>query len=620
MKNTITQALVFLLVTSLILGCNQSSTKKAKVITDVDVPQWAKQVVWYQIFPERFRNGDPSNDPTYEDIQGAWPHDTISPWELHSWSSDWYELQPYELENGNDIWYNITRRRYGGDLQGIIDKLDYLKRIGIGAIYLNPVFMAPSHHKYDAFCYHHIDPTFGPDTKGDKALMKTETPDNPDTWVWTSADSLMLKLIKEIHARDMKIILDGVFNHLGITSFAFQDLLRNQQTSRFKEWFIVNSWDNPEAGTSFDYEGWWGVKDLPVLREDDKGIVSGPKEYIFAATSRWMDPNGDGSIEKGIDGWRLDVASEVGIPFWKEWRKMVKSINPEAYLTGEIIDSTEKLIPYLTGDAFDAVMNYNFMFICNEFFIKDKFQCPTSKFDIMLAEHREPFPTDVNLAMQNLLGSHDTDRPGSRVMNKRIASFIDINHYFNKSTARNPWYRNNRTGREDINILKLMVIFQMTYLGSPMIYYGDEVGMWGAKDPCDRKPMIWEDITFENAAYRPDGKRWKFPDNVNVNRFLFNHYKKLINIRNSNKALQLGDFKTLFFDDQNEIYAFSRNYKNQSIIVILNNHPRSRHVEFDIGMDGQFIDILNDNEEYATTDQKINLRINPKWAVILKKE
>ncbi|MCK4699613.1 MAG: hypothetical protein KAT38_04750, partial [Bacteroidales bacterium] len=191
MKNTITQALVFLLVTSLILGCNQSSTKKAKVITDVDVPQWAKQVVWYQIFPERFRNGDPSNDPTYEDIQGAWPHDTISPWELHSWSSDWYELQPYELENGKDIWYNITRRRYGGDLQGIIDKLDYLKRIGIGAIYLNPVFMAPSHHKYDAFCYHHIDPTFGPDTKGDKALMKTETPDNPDTWVWTSADSLM---------------------------------------------------------------------------------------------------------------------------------------------------------------------------------------------------------------------------------------------------------------------------------------------------------------------------------------------------------------------------------------------------------------------------------------------
>jgi cyclomaltodextrinase len=131
------------------------------------VPSWAAGVVWYQVFPERFCNGDTANDPTFADLRGAWPHDSILPWHVHRWTSDWYELQPYEKANGKDIWYNISRRRYGGDLQGIIDKLDYLNDLGVGAIYLNPVFTAPSLHKYDEACYHHIDPTFGPDRNGD---------------------------------------------------------------------------------------------------------------------------------------------------------------------------------------------------------------------------------------------------------------------------------------------------------------------------------------------------------------------------------------------------------------------------------------------------------------------
>jgi len=199
--------LVILLFFTLISGCMENEKNNDRSDYEVDVPEWSKGIVWYQIFPERFRNGDSTNDPTYQSINGAWPHDTVLPWQVHPWSSDWYELQEYEQENGNDIWYNITRRRYGGDLTGIIEQLDYLKELGVGALYLNPVFMAPSHHKYDAACYHHADPFFGPDPLGDIELMKTEIPDDPETWVWTSADLSLLKLIEEVHNRDMKIIL-----------------------------------------------------------------------------------------------------------------------------------------------------------------------------------------------------------------------------------------------------------------------------------------------------------------------------------------------------------------------------------------------------------------------------
>jgi glycosidase len=158
----------------------------------------------------------PKNDPKLKDIKGSWPQDSTSPWQIHPWTSDWYKLQPYEKKNGKDIWYNIQRRRYGGDLQGIINKLDYIQKLGCTAIYLNPIFEAPSLHKYDGASYHHVDPNFGPDPEGDRKLMLTETPDDPTTWVWTSADKLALKLIAEVHKRGMRIIFDGVFNHMGI--------------------------------------------------------------------------------------------------------------------------------------------------------------------------------------------------------------------------------------------------------------------------------------------------------------------------------------------------------------------------------------------------------------------
>ena len=215
------------------------------------VPEWAKGIVWYQIFPERFRNGDPKNDPTNDDIQGAYPHGHNPQWQIHPWTADWYAQQPYEQHTGEPIWTHLQRRRYGGDLQGILNSLDYLADLGVGAIYLNPVFTSPSLHKYDGATYHHIDPTLGPDPAGDRALIATETPDDPSTWVWTSADKLLLELITAVHQRNMHIIIDGVFNHMGLNSWAFQDVVKNRQASPYKDWFKIKSWGDPATGEGF---------------------------------------------------------------------------------------------------------------------------------------------------------------------------------------------------------------------------------------------------------------------------------------------------------------------------------------------------------------------------------
>lgn len=435
---------------------------------DIDsIPEWAKRVVWYQIFPERFRNGDPSNDPVLESIEGAYPHDIKSRWEVHSWTSDWYKLQEYETENNQDIWFNLQRRRYGGDIQGIIDKLDYLKDLGINAIYLTPVFISPSSHKYDCAAYHHVDPYFGPNPEEDFEIIKKENPADPSTWEWTNADKLFLKLILIVHQKEMKIIIDGVFNHMGLNSWAFKDVVKNQKKSKYKEWFKIKDWDK-----NFSYMCWEGFNELPEFNQDKNGIVSGPKEYIFAITKRWMDPGNNGDTLRGIDGWRLDVAACVKHPFWKQWRRYVKSINPDAYLTAEIIDEIEFIMPYLNGDEFDAAMNYNFAFACWNFFIKEDGKFSASAFLNDLEKLRTAFPRDVSYVMQNLLDSHDSPRLASTIVNKDLLKYKKWSLFHEKSKALNPKYKTRKPTEEELHLLKLIVIFQMTYVGAPMIYYG----------------------------------------------------------------------------------------------------------------------------------------------------
>ncbi len=549
------------------------------------VPEWAKTAVWYQIFPERFRNGDVSNDPTIDQVRYAWPHDGSSPWEIHPWGSDWYKLQDYERKNGKDVWYNLQRRRYGGDLQGIIDKLDYISDLGITAIYLNPIFESPSLHKYDAIRYEHVDPNFGPDPAGDRRLMASESPTDPSSWHWTSADLLALELIKKAHARGIRVIFDGVFNHIGIRSPIFEDVVRNQKNSPYKDWFTITSWDDPATGSKFDYESWYGFKELPEWREDDNGIVAGPKKYIFDITKRWMDPDGDGNVSDGIDGWRLDVAFCVKHPFWKDWSAHVKSINPDAYMTAEIIDTPDANKPYLKGDEFTAVMNYNFAFAVTEFCAGRKGrQLKPSEFDKALKYLRESYGKEYGYAMQNLIDSHDTARASSNIVNRKNLDYRDWGAYCNMSQAGKGAFDTRKPDSYERSIQKLMALIQMTYVGAPMVYYGDEVGMWGANDPCCRKPMLWRDIAYEDEEFLPDGSRREYPEKVSPDLDLLEYYKKIISIRNSSKALQLGSFETIETDDERNIYSFARRHGDEKVVVVLNNAPAA--VMVDVPADG----------------------------------
>jgi len=584
----------------------------------LSVPTWAKQAVWYQIFPERFRNGDPRNDPTLESMRGAYPHDLTSPWQIHPWNSDWYELQPYEQKNGKDIWHNIQRRRYSGDLQGILDKLDYLQDLGVNAIYLTPVFESPSSHKYDGATYHHLDPHFGPDPHDDLKIIATEVGHDPSTWQWTSADKLALRLIDEVHRRGMRIIFDGVFNHVGINHWAFQEVLKNQQRSLYKDWFKVQAWNDPQTGQGFKYTGWWSVKELPELRQDENGIVAGPRDYVWAITKRWMDPNGDGDPRDGIDGWRLDVATCVHHNFWKAWRELVKSINPEAYLTGEVfVEKFDDLKLYLQGDEFDAVMNYHFTYACTEFFANERNRISANAFDRHLRELREAFSPDAAFVMQNLLDSHDTDRFASRIVNrdkKTMRTWLD---YYEWSKAKSPDYDTRQPTAEERRMQKLAILFQMTYLGAPMIYYGDEAGLWGANDPCCRQPMTWKDLEKDKKI---NGIKRKEREEVGFDSEMFEYYRRLIHIRNSHPALQLGDYKTLVANDKRELLAFSRAYQEQQVIVIINNSRRDQRLKLNVSGKRVYREILQGPGVFASAIGHLDLVVKAKSGRILASE
>ncbi len=578
------------------------------------VPDWAKGIVWYQIFPERFRRGRTDNDPVLEDQRGSWPHDQSAPYQTHPWTSDWYTRQPYEKENGLNLSDTLQRRRYGGDLQGVLDRLDYLSELGIQGVYFNPLFEAPSSHKYDAATWHHIDPNFGPDPDGDRKLIASETPDDPETWVWTSADKLFLELVRKFHERGIYVIIDGVFNHMGLNSWVYEDLVKNQRNSRFSDWMKVEQWADENPGGNTVIRTWEGYKELPEIMQDRSGIRPGPRKYIFDITRRWMDPAGDGDLSKGIDGWRLDVAFCIKHPFWKKWRKHVRSINKEAFLLAEVIDTPKKQKSYLKGDEFDAVMNYNFAFAVSEFFIKDRKQVKPTELDEKLEELRSAYPYQVAEVMHNLLGSHDTDRAASRVMNAHLFTMRRWSDYYEKAKMVNPGYKTGKPDEHARHIHRLMVVFQMTYLGAPVIYYGDEAGMWGPNDPCNRKPMLWPELDYEDEQVFPNEPK-RTTEEVGFDRGMFEHHKSLIQLRRSNPELERGLYRTIVADNINSVFGFERYLGDEAVAVIFNTGKKVYECCPEGFAEGRMLFAMRAEQ----SDNGI-CTIEPNGAVIIKKQ
>lgn len=515
-------------------------------------PQWARGAVFYQIFPERFRNGAPYNDPSFDK--------STPTGKAHTWTSNWYALTAEEKAHSENFYDNIFRRRYGGDLQGVLDKLDYLADLGIEVIYFNPLFEAPSLHKYDASLLHHIDVNFGPDPAGDLEIISKENPSDPRTWQWTSADKLFLKLIREAHQRGIRIVIDGVFNHTGRSFWAFQDILKHKEASRYQHWYEIISWDDSAKGTKFDYTGWHGSKSLPIFARDSLfGLHPEVCDYIFAVTKRWMQP--DGKVENGIDGWRLDAADDVPHQFWKRWSQYAKSLNPNAYLVGEIWKNARE---WLQGDEFDAVTNYQFAILAFQFFIKRSI--PNSReFLKKLEALLSAYPSEANYGLLNLLDSHDTDRLASMIVNPNRDYDRDA------SPRYNPKYDTRPPTQQERALQKAIIAFQMTYLGSPLIYYGTEAGMWGADDPDNRKPMLWPDLRYENETplFRSN---ISYP--VQFDQSLYDFYKTLISIRKQSPAIRYGTFRPIYLSAN--LVCYERQFENDLAVVVINPLPTSQ--------------------------------------------
>ncbi|NWF88839.1 MAG: glycoside hydrolase family 13 protein [Ignavibacteriaceae bacterium] len=527
------------------------------------LPEWSKGIVWYQIFPERFANGDTCNDPQADKVFTSNKR-IPSNWKVSKWTSNWFAREEWEKESNDNFRNSVLNRRYGGDIQGIINHLDYLKTLGIGGIYLNPVFDAVSLHKYDGSTFHHIDINFGPRPIYDQKLIRLEKSDNPSSWSWTSADSIFLQLIREVHNRGMKIIIDGVFNHTGTQFWAFQDIIKNGEKSEYKDWYLVKSFDDlTTPQNEFDYKGWWGSKYLPEFNRTEDDLHIGPKKYIFNSTKRWMDPNNDGDPADGIDGWRLDVAREVPIGFWNDWRQLVKSLNNEAIIVGELWELSPDFIS--ENGAFDALMNYNFAFAVNDFFIADDSQITVSSFIEKLKQIDMAYPEDHLHVLQNLIDSHDTDRLLSMIINPDRNFDRDANE-------ENPNYSPAKPDAAAYEKQKLIAVFQMTYRGAPMIYYGTEVGMWGADDPHDRKPMVWDDLKYDDEIVSKESGFSKGFGKFSVeqNKDILNYYTKLIQLRNDNPCLKIGTCDFLYSNDDKKSFVFQRKEKDNWIITAFN--------------------------------------------------
>lgn len=483
---------------------------------DQRTPDWAKGTVWYQVFPERFRNGNHGNDPTAaRDLRC-----------FHMpWTSAWTKVSEDELaaaqnrraampraqglnprQPGGLLYSVIFSRRYGGDLQGVQQQLDHLHRLGIDALYLTPVFRAASLHKYDAADYRHIDDTLGDPTDAPpNHWHEPGETDDPSTWTWTRADRYVLEdLIPAVHARGMRIIFDGVWNHTGREHWVFQSLQRDGILSPYASWLNAEFVPDPKPapadaddglnwlapGNLMSWKSWGDHRNgnLPAFRQTpERDLVPPVKRHIFDITDRWLRPERQApspplAAPQGIDGWRLDVAPDIGVAFWRGWRRHVKSLNPDALLIGEV---WYPATAFFNGNGFDGQMNYPFA-VAVVGWLGQRPGMTSTALAAELDERVLLHHPATQLVQMNLLESHDTDRLASMLFNPGRA--------YDAGGTQTGRYKNTRPPDDIYDLCVLAAAIQTAYVGSPMVYYGSEIGMWGGDDPDNRKPMPWPDV------------------------------------------------------------------------------------------------------------------------------
>lgn len=502
-------------------------------------PDWAKGAVFYQIYVDRFCEGDENN--------------TVETNEYHYIGEGTVKVDDWNK-------YPATmgvREFYGGDLQGVMDKLDYLQDLGVEVIYFNPIFVSPSNHKYDIQDYDYIDPHLGKIVKDEGEVLPPGETDNAkaskyicrvtDKENLEASNAFFAELVEEIHKRGMKVILDGVFNHCGsFNKWLDRERIYEQQEGYDKGAYV--SQDSPyhtffkfheqQWPYNYKYDGWWGHDTLPKLNYEDS-----PKlfEYVMRIARKWVSP------PYNVDGWRLDVAADLGHSaeynhyFWKSFRKNVKEANPNAIILAEHYGEPTS---WLQGDEWDTVMNYDaFMEPLTWFLTGMEKHSDEERWDLLgntdaffgsMSHYMTRFNTQSLQVAMNELSNHDHSRFLTRT-----------NHKVGRTAYMGP-----EAANQDINIavMREAVLLQMTWVGAPTIYYGDEAGVCGWTDPDNRRTYPWGHENKELIAL----------------------HKELIRIHKSYQALKTGSIKFLY--GSYNVIAFGRFDMHDKLVSAVNNN------------------------------------------------
>ncbi len=501
-------------------------------------PDWAKGAVFYQIYVDRFANGDPSNDVLdREYIYIGEPVTRVTDW------------NKYPAKMG-------VREFYGGDLQGVLDHLDYLQELGVDVLYLNPIFVSPSNHKYDIQDYDYVDPHFTTIAVDEGEVLPEGALNNIQATKYISrvtdkrnleaSNAFFVKFVEEVHRRGMRVILDGVFNHCGSFNkwMDAERLYENQYGYEKGAYVDKNSpyhnyfkfYNEEEWPYNEEYDGWWGHRTLPKLNYEESRQLY---EYILKIGRKWVSP------PYNVDGWRLDVAADLGYgeemnhQFWRDFRTAVKEANPEAIILAEHYDDPRE---WLEGDQWDTVMNYNaFMEPVTWFFTGMEKHSDEKRSDLLgntrafldsMMYHMSRFQYPSLLVSMNELSNHDHSRFLTRT-----------NQTVGRTESMGPEAADANVNK---GIMRAAVMLQMTWPGAPTLYYGDEAGVTGWTDPDNRRTYPW--------GHEDQG--------------LIEYHRKMIRIHKEHEALLTGSLK--YLEGAYKVICYGRFTAREKMVVLIN--------------------------------------------------